>query len=1264
MHANDSQETPIAPTIRAAQQTYTILRHIGAGGMGKVYQVTSPNHPEPIALKFLPASLTTESRIAAFKREFSLLAELHHPHVCRVFDFGFSSSHKQYFFTAEFVEGEDLFRALLQAPIDEVERVIVQALHALDFIHSVGLIHFDIKGDNILVSRKGGKLHATLVDFGISVHANEPTKEIAGTLYYMAPELLQPGGHFDHRVDLYAFGVVCYRLLAGIYPYEVETVEEARLWHQTQKLDLEPLQHRGVPDYLCQMVKTLMAPNAEERFSSAGVVLNYLQLHSPITKEEQTATQRATLFEGPLIGREGHMATVTNAIQRVVHAMSVDETIDQEEHPQSYLIVGDRGLGKSRLLKEIKYYAQIKDCATWLIDGEREGRDLHTFLAAFDIPPDQYATEPLSPDTAAQLLLDVARYRPTCYLIDNLDRAGPGVQKVILNLVGHLYSAMLGHDAPPLVVVIAETRSGVAPRQVTGTPILELIPLEKSEVHDYVRQLLGPREETTRIADAVWEFSQGIPFLMGEAARQYHQHHDLGELPHSIEELYARHIAQLTTDGRRVLECLAFARHPLTVDVLSMLCKGTSEQILQQLQSEGLVRYKSTEETYLPATGALAQIVIKDLSPQRRSVLADQLIAWMEEDPGFEARDIAPYIPYSADQQKGIPLLEAAAEEAQSLGEGDQAVEFLHQAAAIVATMPEAQETLLKTQRKIATLLLYQGKYQACEELLHQITARQQTPGIEELKLLGLVKRAERRPKEAGTFYEQALGQLPKDTSNPTYLFLLNERAQAHLEAGAVKEALDLYSQSHGWTKKLARNKQLKVTNNNLGVALARLGKVDEALQFYQEKLDVHGHEKRIAASIHGQMGVIYLHAGRTDEALSAFLQAWEQSSAIGDSHNALTLLDNIIALLQKRAIYSEALQYARRSFQIKAAGAPDIDLSRSLMTVATLYLNLGLPDLAARYLTQAMRLARKCRNHQLLGWIQITFGYLYKDLGRLMESLNAFEETIAIGESNNDEGLIRWGCYGAVDLLVEKGEIEEANTFFQRLSLLLANETDAEFRVRYEILRRKIEVVKHPQPDAATGPVLQELSQRCAQNDWRELHWEIEYLLGVFHEKRDEIDAALTHLGEADTIIMKIANGLGEEYKSSYLRQLSRAKVRADLRSLLRQTGQLGTAGASQREQPTTAVPQPMATSPLKTASPSPGNEANASVGFAPNVPLATYEKELLVAALAHYHGDLEQVATSLHIPLAELLVKLREHHLTDFDPDPVQNSEGASQK
>ncbi|HXU13239.1 MAG TPA: serine/threonine-protein kinase, partial [Candidatus Binatia bacterium] len=170
----------------------------------------------PVALKFLKPDRILSGGIDLFKDEFRAMARLRHPNLAEVYDFGTSDTDGRHFLTMEFVDGDDLERlprADLRARFDSLA---VQCLRALDYIHSRGILHNDIKPQNILVRPP---FHVKLLDFGLArPQAESGQYGLSGTIHYIAPERLE-GKPVDGRSDLYSLGVILYDVLTGALPH-------------------------------------------------------------------------------------------------------------------------------------------------------------------------------------------------------------------------------------------------------------------------------------------------------------------------------------------------------------------------------------------------------------------------------------------------------------------------------------------------------------------------------------------------------------------------------------------------------------------------------------------------------------------------------------------------------------------------------------------------------------------------------------------------------------------------------------------------------------------------------------------------------------------------------------------------------------------------------------------------------------------------------------------------------------------------------------
>ena len=210
---------------------YTIVRRLGAGGMGHVYLAQHPRLPRRDALKILPGNLTEDSEFRQrFNREADLAASLYHEHIVGIHDRG--EYQGQLWISMDYVEGTDAAKLLRSQypsgmPKADVAEIISAVADALDHAHSRGLLHRDVKPANILLgssSQASPRRRILLADFGIAREMGEisgltATNMLVGTTAYCAPEQLQ-GNDLDARADQYALGCTAFNLLTGVAPYQ------------------------------------------------------------------------------------------------------------------------------------------------------------------------------------------------------------------------------------------------------------------------------------------------------------------------------------------------------------------------------------------------------------------------------------------------------------------------------------------------------------------------------------------------------------------------------------------------------------------------------------------------------------------------------------------------------------------------------------------------------------------------------------------------------------------------------------------------------------------------------------------------------------------------------------------------------------------------------------------------------------------------------------------------------------------------------------
>jgi ABC-type transport system substrate-binding protein len=340
---------------------YEIVSELGRGGMGVVYRARDPLLSREVAVKVVsPALLTPETEVR-FQSEAQLVAQMDHPAIVSIYDFGRHDG--SLFFVMPIVLGDNL-RALMRKralTLGTVVDIGIGVAEALDYSHSRGVVHRDIKPDNIMVAIEAGdEVRLRIMDFGLargsSVSGLTKTGMLLGTLSYISPEQVTTG-KVDGRSDIYSLGCVLYECIVGEVPFTGEM--QSVLYRVVHESPQAPSQMGvEVDPELEQIILTCLAKDQARRPAKAGDLARWLRAYR--TKLRDSQRLKSVLLNptisaprpalAPFTGRE----TELNELQQRLHAALQGEC-------QFAVIGGDAGVGKSRLLDELEALARARE---------------------------------------------------------------------------------------------------------------------------------------------------------------------------------------------------------------------------------------------------------------------------------------------------------------------------------------------------------------------------------------------------------------------------------------------------------------------------------------------------------------------------------------------------------------------------------------------------------------------------------------------------------------------------------------------------------------------------------------------------------------------------------------------------------------------------------------------------------------------------------------------------------------------------------------
>ncbi len=585
---------------------YQLLNKIGSGGMGTVYRAIDRLNAEQVALKqvstptdqlvFLSRTDDGDQRMG-LAQEFRMLATLRHPNIISVLDYGFGVDRQPYF-TMELLENaQNLLDAGRDQPPAQKTSLILQVLQALTYLHRRGIIHRDLKPGNIMVVNGQAKV----LDFGLSIkheqdgHDSGSGGRTSGTLAYMAPENLS-GEAVTESSDLYSVGIIAYELFMGRHPFRTEALTSLiedilKTQPDVSSPQLDP--RLGV------VLSRLLAKSPSERYPNTVEAIKALAEATDQPVPAETIAMRESFLQAArLVGRDAELNQLSDALQQTIQGQG-----------STWLVGGESGVGKSRLLDELRTLAMVEGMTVLQGQATSETRFvfqlwrdvLRRLVLATDLSlleegvlqplvPDISTLKghevpdapPLDPQATLQRLLGVIEdvlYRqqqPLLIILEDLHWVGESLDIL----------SRLSKSAPnrPLMIVgsYRDDERPDLPNLLPEAKLLKLQRLSQQNIAELSESILGEAGRENQIVNFLQRETEGNVFFLVEVMRALAE--EVGQLDAiahrtlpqhvfagGINQVVQHRLNRVAPESRPLLESAAVVGRELDLAVLRKL---------------------------------------------------------------------------------------------------------------------------------------------------------------------------------------------------------------------------------------------------------------------------------------------------------------------------------------------------------------------------------------------------------------------------------------------------------------------------------------------------------------------------------------------------------------------------------------------------------------------------------------------------------------------------------------------------------------------
>ncbi len=1000
---------------------YLLQHKLGEGGMGEVYAALDRLTGTSIALKrvlYKPTQLLFKTYFKtdndqelrrALADEFHVLASLRHPHIISVLDYGFDADQYPYYTMTLLATPQDILEVARNFSVEQRINAFAQMMQALAYLHRHGILHRDLKPGNVLMDSQN---NVKLVDFGLATR--ESGIGTSGTLTYMAPEIIQDA-IASPQSDLYAAGILAYEMFAGFYPYQTANVNDLLhlILHHMPDMQL-------LPPAVQSIIARLLMKDPADRYPDAESVLTDLTAAaSSSVAIEDTNVRDSFLQAARFVGREQELGLLTQTLDRMMQA-SHQSPSGPASIGAAYLVGGESGTGKSRLLDELQTHALLNGALVLRGQGvtgnglpfqmwrnvvrrlllEQEVTDLEAGILCEIVPDIAVLLEreiTFVPNIGAvstqsrliETIISLFQRQTQAMLLILED-----LQWAFENLIP-LKRLLAVRSQMPLLIVGSYRREEAItlPNQLSDMQVINLGRLTINEIAELSAAMIGASGQQPHLVDYLFRQSEGNALFLVEVVRALAD--DVGNLrgigsrtlppqvfAGGIQRIIEHRLSHLPAEAVPTLQMAAVVGRMLDLNLIDFLVGSEAMRWLQAALEAAILHVVDNQWRF--AHDRLRDAVLATLSDSDRPVYHQRIAHALEtlypDDTGL-APILYDHWRGANDNEKAASYAVKVTQQRVYLGILNEAQQMLEQA---LALNPQDSDVLL---------ILYDTAGEICFDLgKPQLSSEYYVMCYQLAQSLGRLDRAGRALEGMGNaaytigqyelaqqWYQQSLALRRSIGDERGTASTLHAMSILYRFWGDYEQARTCLDESLALRRKVNDQRGLADSLYQLSVNARNQGQYQQGIVYLEEGrlLRLSIGDKRGLADDLNSLGLCYMMVGDFEQAQAILRECLTIRRSVNNLRGAASVLNALsdLELLQGHLV--PALRYAGDALSLWCGFQERWNVANSHAAQGVIQLWLNERHSARYHLVEAMRLAKSVGAafvllKALIGWARL----------------------------------------------------------------------------------------------------------------------------------------------------------------------------------------------------------------------------------------------------------------------------------------------------